>query len=191
MLQGSSLPSCRKTTYQKDSTPLRRLVDAWAEDLGKCFSPGLEIRSGGSVRTWRIATIGLKADWPALSKLGCLNRHYLRESYPFGHGLCHCCMANTRGCETWHEHDFDSAEWVRSMATAVDPWKPRDESGLTRMIPMEMDKKPLFYMIDLFHTFHKGVGADLAGSGLVLFLHNNIIWLANLKTVKTPTSPPF
>ncbi|CAE7770414.1 unnamed protein product [Symbiodinium sp. CCMP2592] len=87
-----------KKKYQKDSTPLRRLVDAWAEDLGKCFTTGLEIRSGGSVQTWRIATLGLKADWPALSKL-----------------------------------------------------------GLTRMIPMEMDKKPLFYMIDLFHTFHKGI----------------------------------
>ncbi|CAE7234080.1 STRN3, partial [Symbiodinium sp. CCMP2456] len=151
-----------KKTYQKDSTPLRRLVNAWAEDLGKCFTNGLEVRSGESAQTWRIATIGLKADWPALSKLGCLTRHYLREAYPSGHGLCHLCMANTKQCPSWHEHDFDNASWVAGLATAVAPWKPS------------------FYMIDLFHTFHKGIGADLAGSGLELFLHDNIIlWLSS------------
>ncbi|CAE7528484.1 unnamed protein product [Symbiodinium necroappetens] len=32
-----------RTTYLKDSTPLHKLVSAWAEDLAKCFTTGLEV----------------------------------------------------------------------------------------------------------------------------------------------------
>ena len=174
-----------RTTYLRDSTPLHKLVSAWAEDLAKCFTTGLEVRRGGTARTWRVVTLGLKGDWPALDKLGRLSRHFRRESSPFGVGICHLCMANTRGCPSWHECDLNNAPWVRSMAETTDPWKRRMESGLTSLIPMDANKKRHFYYIDLFHTLHKGVAADLAGSALELILHSNY----GFETLQAPTKP--
>ena len=118
--------------------------------------------------------MGLKADWPALSKLGCLNRDFLREAYPYGAGICHRCLANSAACPSWHEHNIQVAAWVATMDAAPVPWKPDAESALTRYIPMEEKLKPHFYQIDLFHTCHKGVHADLAGGALDSLLHSRL-----------------
>ena len=161
-----------KYLYAKNDQPLHRLVNVWAEDFAKLFYDGLEIRRGGCTQTWRVAVLGLKADWPALDKLGRLLRHFRRESYPFKHGICHLCMANTQQCPSWHECNFETAPWIRSMDTSAIPWAPNKESGLTSKIPMAMEDKPAFFLIDLFHTCHKGVHAELAGSGLELLSHS-------------------
>ncbi|CAE7832315.1 STRN3 [Symbiodinium sp. CCMP2592] len=148
-----------KYLYAKKDLPLHKLINIWAEDFAKLFYDGLQIRSGGCTQTWRVAVLGLKADWPALDKLGRLLRHFRRESYPFKHGICHLCMANTRQCPSWHECNFETAPWVQSIggASYTIPWDPNKESGLTSKIPMAVEDKPKFYLIDLFHTCHKGV----------------------------------
>ena len=162
-----------KIRYSKNPNALDQLVLHWSRDLQSCFS-GLEVLYEGATIRLRAVVMGLKADWPALSKLGSLNRHFLREAYPFGAGICHRCMANTEACQSWHEHDIQRAPWVASMAAATLPWKPDAESSLTRHIPMEVDFKPSFYHIDIFHTCHKGVHADLAGGALVFLQHYRI-----------------
>ena len=151
-----------KNKYSNNPDVLHRLVEAWATDLALCFESGIDA-AGQRVR---IAVVGMKADWPALVSLGKLDRHFRREAYPAGKGICHLCMGNTPSCATWHEVDFESAPWVASMQTSTLPWKPEDESALTRLIQMEPHLKPWFYLPDLFHTVHKGVGADLAGSSI-------------------------
>ena len=161
-----------KYLYAKDDKPLHNLVTIWAKDFAKIFYDGLAVGSTGCTKTWRVAVMGLKGDWPALDKLGRLLRHFRREAYPFKHGICHLCMANTRQCPTWHECNFETAPWIRSMSTSSIPWDPNRESGLTSNIPMAVQDKPDFFLVDLFHTCHKGVHAELAGSGLELLSHS-------------------
>ena len=177
-----------KGLYLNDDRPLHKLVNIWAEDFAKLFYDGLRIRRGGCTETWRAVVLGLKGDWPALDKLGRLQRHFRREAYPYKVGICHLCMANTRQCPTWHEADFSTAPWVRSMATSTIPWDPNKESGLTAKIPMAPKSKPSFFLVDLFHTCHKGVHAELAGSGLELLSHSMaFIWpTLNPKCPKPP-----
>ena len=153
-----------KTLYKDDDTPLRKVIAEWAADLEMCFTQGLQLP--GQKPKLRVAAIGLKADWPALASLGNLQRNFRRESFPHGAGVCHLCMGNTAHCPTWHEVDFSSAPWVRTMETADLPWKPDNESSLTARIPMDPGRKPNFYLVDLFHTVLKGVHADLAGSAI-------------------------
>ena len=163
-----------KNLYIKDDQPLHKLVNIWAEDFAKLFYDGLQIRpgDGGSMETWRVSVLGLKGDWPALDKLGRLIRHFRREAFPYKAGICHLCMANTRQCPTWHEADFSTAPWIQSMATSTIPWDLRKESGLTAKIPMAAKAKASFFLVDLFHTCHKGVHAELCGSGLELLSHS-------------------
>ena len=150
-----------KTKYLKGEAALHQLVDHWSDDLRMCFD-GIQL--SGSL--WRIAVVGMKGDWPALDKLGRLNRHFRREAYPHGKGICHLCMANTAVCPQWHQHCFDSAPWVATIATATRPWGHRKESSLTATVPMDPNLKPQFFLPDLFHTVHKGVHADLTGSAI-------------------------
>ena len=154
-----------KKCYNKDAGPLNNLVNQWADDWHKCFS-GLELQHEDETIELRMAVLGLKADWPALSKLGRLDRSFAREAYPSGFGICHLCMANSSQCPSWHHHDLRTAPWIATMRTAELPWKPARESGLTARIPMETGRKQRFYLVDIFHTCHKGVHADLAGSGI-------------------------
>ena len=156
----SVLPALK---YSKDKRPLNNLVDVFASDLASCFRDG--VAAAGMVI--RLAVLNLKADLPAHSKMGLLTRHFLRESYPHGSGLCSQCMANTVRCPTWHEHDFDTAMWVRTIPHAPNPWLPHAESSLTAKIPMEAAFKAKFYHFDIFHTSLKGVHADLSGSAIV------------------------
>ena len=156
----SVLPSL---SYQKDKQPLHNLVDVFASDLAECFTNG--VRASGLVV--RLAVLHLKADLPAHTKLGLLTRHFLREAFPSGHGMCHMCRANTAECPTWHEHYFSTAPWVGTVLQGPLPWALHAESSLTAKIPMEPDFKPRFYHFDIFHTVLKGVGADLAGSAIV------------------------
>ena len=150
-----------RTKYKKGEAALHQLVAHWSDDLRLCFD-GIEV----SGTLWRVAVLGLEGDWPALDKLGRLSRHFRREAYPHGKGLCHMCMCNTSVCPGWHEHHFDSAPWVQSMATATKPWISGKESSLTAVIPLDRNLKPRFFLPDLFHTVHKGVHADLTGSAI-------------------------
>ena len=157
-----------KRMYSKNEMPLRLLADAWARDLRKCFVDGLRIfdEASGAMRTWRVVVLGLKGDWPALAKLGSIHRTFRREAYPSGDGICHLCMANTASCPNWHDHNLSTAAWTKTIATASEPWRPGLESSFTTIIPMEPDMKPRFFLVDIFHTCHKGVQADLCGSAI-------------------------
>ena len=143
----------------------------------------MDIHVGEERIRLRVATVGLKADWPALDKLGRLSRHFRREAYPSGSGICHYCMANTSVCETWHQHRFDEAPWVATMGTATEPWLPGQESGFTRFIPIERHLKASFYLPDPFHTILKGVHADLSGSGIVPCMYWHLLGICYINII--------
>ena len=117
-----------KNMYAKDASPLHKLVEFFAEDLRTCFLQGLQLRHRDGEQTWRIAAIGLKGDWPALDKLGRLFRHFRREAYPHGQGICHLCLANTAACPTWHECDFRAAPWIRTIPLNNAAWRPGQDA---------------------------------------------------------------
>ena len=135
-----------KKTYNKDSGPLRNAVNHWADDLRKCLS-GLRVQHEDETLELRVTVLGLKADWPALSKLGRLERSFARAAYPSpsGHGICHLCSANSSECPEWHHHDLTTAPWIATMGAAEFPRRTR-ESGLTMKIPMEPGHKHRFYL---------------------------------------------
>ena len=150
-----------RPNYKKGEAALHQLVAHWSENLRLCFD-GIQV----SGTLWRVAVLGLKGDLPALDKLGRLTRHFRREAYPHGRGLCHLCMCNTSVCPQWHQHRFDTAPWVQTMATATNPWISTKESSLTATIPIDRNLKARFFLPDLFHTVHKGVHADLTASAI-------------------------
>ena len=109
-----------------------------------------------------VCCIGLKGDWPALTKLGNLVRHHGREAHvKDGLGICHLCAAGQRGHD-FHKFGYD--EMLRSR-TAELPWsKP---SSLVSVIPQSPSKLEKFFKIDVFHSCHKGVMGDICANAIV------------------------
>ena len=83
-----------KQSYRDDSAPLDALLAAWAANLAEVFTAGVHVNG----QCIRLAPIAFKGDWPALIQVGSLHRNFRKEAHPFGSGLCHLCMANTREC---------------------------------------------------------------------------------------------
>ena len=105
--------------------------------------------------------MGVKGDWPALCKLGGLNRHHGREAHQTASaGICHLCNAGQPGHD-FHRYDFESMQKAR---TSDLPWTT--PSSLTRHIPQSPSKTEMFYKIDLFHVGHKGVMGDVCANAI-------------------------
>ena len=148
--------------YSKKKAVLDKLLEHWAEDFTTYFYSGIRVVIDGKTTRVYPIVLGLKGDWQGLIKLGKLNRSFLRDSpqKDCPPGICHLCQAGRAGFP-WNK--FDSrAEWlVDPHALDDEPW--RQPSPLLR-IPC--DVKARFYMIDIFHTCHKGIMGDFAASAL-------------------------
>ena len=148
--------------YAKKSMVLHELVGVWAADWCDVFNNGIATGSHGQLF---LIPLGVKGDWPALSKVGRLTRHFLRDS-PYSRdppGICHRCAAGKKGFP-WHEFNFDSAWLINDEPVAL-PWKSGQESHLCR-IPQDESNLPNFFLVDLFHTCHKGIVGDYVASAL-------------------------
>ena len=119
--------------------------------------------------------MGGKGDWPALCKLGGLNRHHGREAHQTASaGICHLCDAGQPGHD-FHRFDFTSMLKAR---TSDLPWtRP---SSLSRHIPQSPSKKEMFYKIDLFHVGHKGVMGDVCANAIATCHIEDVLHMCNL-----------
>lgn len=144
----------------KNGQRLDKLVGYMAKELEELFYSPIELKVGSKKKTLYFSCIGLKGDWPALVKLGKLERH-------FGHngatsqGICHLCKA---GQPSYNYADFSYEAMLRAHRDVPLPWN--DAGALTMHVPQDQSRLPEFLKIDVFHTFHKGILADLASNGI-------------------------
>ena len=159
---------CTKRTYaKKNKFVLDSIIEALADELADLFYNGVSIQLGKKRMTMYVATIGLKGDWPVQARIGNLTRHFARKGVyntSDQSGFCHLCKA---GQTHYPPYDYSrTAAWRSTYLTCV-PWTV--EGPLCR-IP-QSDRKETMHRFDVFHTLHKGVFAELAGSGIVTWKH--------------------
>ena len=149
---------------KKKNRPLMALVRSLCLQLKRCFYDGINVTIDDVPQNIFLVTVAMKGDWPALSKLGNLVRHHGRmtSSRDDGKGICHLCAGGMEG-QPWHDISFANMSAMRSGVPA--PWNR--EPDLTREIPMDPSCKPQFFKVDIFHTCHKGIMADLAANVIV------------------------
>ena len=143
----------------KNAYRLKRLVAALAKELTFLFTDGVEIDWHGHRVRVSFACLGMKGDWPALTKLGQLERHHLRDGAKQV-GICHLCKAGMPD-HPWHHSSF--LELQRMHLDSPIPWT--QPSSLFQ-VPQDWTRPETFYRIDVFHTFHKGVAGDLCANAI-------------------------
>ena len=155
---------CTKRSYsKKNKFVLDSILESLADELKDLFLNGVSLQVGKENMTMYVATIGLKGDWPVQARIGHLTRHFSKKGVyktSSKSGFCHLCRA---GETNYPPYDYTrNAAWRASYLTRA-PWVT--EGPLCR-IP-QSTRKELMHKFDVFHTCHKGVFAELAGSGLV------------------------
>ena len=156
--------SCMQTKlYNKTPAILSQLAKRWAVELQELFEHGTEVTQNGRSQRLFIITVGMKGDWPALTKFGNLSRHHGRQTRGGKpkDGICHLCMGGIDGFE-WHDYTFANMQRMHNAATL--PW--RTPSPFTQLIPHSQDCSASWYKIDIFHAFHKGILGDIAANGI-------------------------
>ena len=138
------------------------LVGHMADDLTGLFHSPVEVTIRGTKKSLFFSCVGLKGDWPALVKLGKLQRHFGRTSAGTeSTGICHLCRAGQGG---FPYNNFDYDAMLESRRLVALPW---DSPGaLSTKIPQDQERLAEFFKIDVFHTFHKGIFGDLAANAI-------------------------
>lgn len=165
----------------KKSGRLRSLVTHLAHELKSCFVKPISVVVKETPRELYFCCIGCKGDWPALVKLGRLDRHHLRDSNKKAPGICHLCHGGQEGFP-WHMWDFESMQRMRQGLT--EPFTIPGGGPLTKIVPQPGDLagKVRFFRPDVFHNCHKGLVGDLASNAIVAhpMLSCNTIFLSNV-----------
>ena len=152
--------------YNKKKTFLFQLLQHWVNDLLDAYHNGVKASmDNGSVQLYPII-LGLKGDWAGLAKFGRLSRNFQRDAPSSSNppGVCHLCQAGRLGFP-WHHFEADAA-WLTDPHAKDDvPWHhPSPLSQLPSDVAGE------FYLIDVFHTLHKGLFGDFAASSLASWI---------------------
>ena len=160
--------SCaRSTLYSKKPEVFDKLANELATQLDAGFKDCISVLYGGDEATLYPVVLYTKGDWPILKRLGALNRthHQAIANLSRSKGVCHLCMAGTEKYPDWHQ--CHQASWMcpESISDPRPPWS--QQTLFTQLLARSPSLwgKTWFYRPDLFHTVHKGVGAELTGSG--------------------------
>ena len=156
--------------YNKNKAVLYKLLDHWATDFVNLFYAGVLVVIHGKRQRIYPVVLGLKGDWQGLIKLGRLSRSFLRNSpnKEFPPGVCHLCQAGRAGFP-WNKFDA-RAEWLLDPHALDDePWQHPSP-----LLKIPCDVRAGFFMIDIFHTCHKGLMGDFAASALETWWSNGI-----------------
>ena len=152
----------KQSLYNKQKTILYNLLRHWSEDFRDAFRDGVFVSIGDCKEKIYPIVLGLKGDWQGIIKCGRLSRHFMRDapSNASPAGICHLCQAGRAGFP-WH-HFRNNAEWL------VDPHALDDEPWVhpSPLLLIPCDAGACFFMIDVFHTAHKGVIGDFVASAI-------------------------
>ena len=153
---------------KNNNEPLLNLMGVLGEELQSAMSEGFAVTVDGHHRQLYFACLGMTGDWPALSKIGCLTRHHGRDvtAKKDGAGICHLCRAGTKGFAEWHDVTF--ANMQRLHKDAPLPWTKAPT--LLQPLGLPSSYQAAFFKVDLFHTCHKGIFADLGANCIALRL---------------------
>ena len=183
-----------KETYQNDDDVLPDALRFIAMDLQSALETGIEVRSG---ETLRLAAISCKGDWPWLIESGNLLRHFRRapklaqyicmgavfcalhckkvslprkkgESQCAAVGICHYCLAGQAGYPFTDCGDAPRFLATVHSAAAAICWNT--PSALTVFLPQMPDNLPQFFRVDIWHSWHLGLGRYFLSSALVLLV---------------------
>ncbi|CAE7208233.1 unnamed protein product [Symbiodinium sp. CCMP2592] len=150
---------CTKRSYsKKNKFVLDSILESLADELRDLFYNGISVQCGKEKMIMYVATLGLKGDWPVQARIGHLTRHFSKKGvYKTSNksGFCHLCRAG--------ETNYPPYDYSRNAA-----WR---SSYL----------KELMHRFDVFHTCHKGVFAELAGSGLVVLTDYGLVGDGNFQ----------
>ena len=166
---------------KRKNKPLLKLMSHLTTELGGAFYQGIDL-DGHPLGKVYLVPISMKGDWPALVKIGSLNRHFGRlvTAEKGGYGICHLCKADQPGHENWHDLTFSTMQSMHDNAPL--PWKT--EPALVSAVPLKDSYKAEFFRIDIFHTLHKGFMGDIAANAVVSWIF--IFQLLNLLFQKRP-----
>ena len=164
-----------KRFYKQRPQILDALVKFVVEDCNALFDCGIGVSMSGVSKKIRICILALKGDWPILARLGHLTRSFHKQKKggkdqrsAMEGGICHLCKA---GCPAMPYQEYtEAAKWCGTFLSEP-PFDPDDPSPLLDL--RQAPEKELLYQYDVFHTLHKGVCAELAGSAIAsrIFVH--------------------
>ncbi|CAE7313426.1 unnamed protein product [Symbiodinium necroappetens] len=138
------------------------IMERLADELVDLFWNGVTLNLMGKKVTFYAALLGLKGDWPIQARIGNLSRHFARKGVfqvSAKSGFCHLCRAGEQGYDA---NDYGSSASWRATYLKCIPW---DSEGPLCRVP-QSPAKEFIHKFDVFHTVHKGVFAELAGSAL-------------------------
>ena len=162
------LYSVLKTSlYAKQKVVLYKLLQHWSDDWSQAFKDGISVRHNNIRVLLYPIVLGLKGDWAGLVKMGRLTRHFGRDA-PLSSsppGVCHLCKAGQLGYP-WHENDVNAAWLLDPSPEASDPW-----ATPSPLMSIPSGGGGRFYLVDIFHTLHKGVYGDFAASAIASCSH--------------------
>lgn len=115
---------------------------------------------------YRIAIIGCKGDLPYLQKVGGLTRAWntgvkrgQEASKP--KGVCHLCMAGTDNHIPAEDIASHNPSWLRTMGILL-PWE--STPTFIKHLYHDVSDPAQFYMPDIWHCYHLGVGKSFVAS---------------------------
>ena len=155
----------------EDASLLDRVTGVFSEDLEQIAVRGVS-NSAGTDRLW-VQILGLKADLPALQKMGGFVRNFTRQPQSLRStkpcvGICFLCLAGKEQPEWIPFEDFSKTARWPSTCHQVDPWNVRP--SILGEIPLERDREAAFFQTDLWHNWHNGLCKVFLANAVAMFL---------------------
>ena len=158
-----------KTLYENPETSdlYLAMLDKLGAALDELLTTGMEDSVGN---THRICVIGVKGDLPYLAKVSTSERVFNRAGRggKDGHmpGICHLCLAGTKNVEA-EQAGVVQPKWLQTEGTVI-PWS--ETPPLSRWLCAESNDLAALYKVDIWHTFHLGIGRSFIASSIVMLL---------------------